>query len=721
MSELPDKTNIQSDASIMQLFLEEVSTRTDAISQLLISIEKSPEDTKLLNELMRTFHSLKGACKLVNLQNLVDLSHKIEDFFVAVINHKAQINSSALDVILMAGDYIKSLSKFKFEYENKATCDNLISLLNKIINNEQIDLKEPQKINTQVMQSSSDDDSAKVSYEYLSKILSLSEESIIANKRIQSSQIDLSDIKIDTQDAMFKLDRCILELENLKGTKKTLETLKTIKKILKSSSAKLSKYSEIALEATNKNSDLNNQLQMQALSTTMRPIRDILFPLPRMIRDLSKALNKKMRLKISGESSLLDRKLMKKLEASIMHIVRNSCDHGVENEYIRTALGKKEVATISVEALHSRSLFILNIKDDGAGIDIERLKKVILSKKLSDMETLEKMSEEEIFAFLFLPNFSMSETISDISGRGFGLDVVSSFVQESGGQVSVSSKLGEGTTFSISLPITRSLLNVLIVSIDEQLYAFELDKIYKTLRLRKSDLTSEDYIIFDGKEIKLIDTKQALELGKMDNEGDFLHILIIEKQAEFFALKVEEFINEEELILRDTDKLLDKIPSVWAYAIDNNSNPIVILNSQAIINNALSYENQANSKNLTKDILIAEDSNTIREKVASLLREQGYVVDTAVDGIDALNALKLNKYKLLISDIDMPRLNGFKLLERIKQSDYFSQMKIILLSYKDSQNDMEMGMQLGANLYLTKANIDKKIFLNEISKLIKKA
>lgn len=720
MSKLPDKTNLQSDASIMKLFLEEVLTRTDAISQLLISIEKTPQDTKLLNELMRTFHSLKGACKLVNLQNLVDLSHSVEEFFVAVINHKTEISSKALDVILMAGDYIKSLSKLKFEYENKETSSKLIELLAKITNNEEIDLVEPKIAKVEPVSSNIQDDSAKVSYEYLSKILSITEESLIENKRIQSAQEELSEIKINTQDAIFKLDNCILELENLSGTKRILETLKTLKKGLEASTKKLSNYSELALEVINKNSDLNNQLQRQALSTTMRPIRDILFPLPRMIRDLSKSLNKKMYLKISGESSMLDRKFMKRLETCIMHIVRNSCDHGVEKDYIRTALGKPETATISIEALHSRSMFLLNIKDDGAGIDIERLKKHIVAKNLSDMQTLEKMSDTEIYAFLFLPNFSMSETISDISGRGFGLDVVSSFMQEIGGQVSLSSALGEGTTFSLSLPITRSLLNVLIVRIDNQLYAFELDKIYKTMRVKKSELKNQSILNFQGKDIRIIDTKRALQLGKIDNQSDFKHLLIVELHEEFIALEVEEFLNEAELVLRDADKFLDKIPSVWAYAIDNNSMPIVVLNSQAIAANALKDNREQNAQGANKDILIAEDSTTIREKVATLLREQGYTVDTAVDGIDALNALKLNKYKLLISDIDMPRLNGFKLVERIRQIEYFSQMKIILLSYKDSESDMQTGMKVGANLYLTKANIDKKIFLKQIAKFIDK-
>lgn len=708
-TDLNDSTNLNADDAILHLFMDEAQLRSANIDANLLKLEKDPENISLITELMRDCHSLKGASRLVSLTRITDLAHKMEDFFVALQSGKIKVSPQSNDVLFVCSDYIKALVANSFKKENAEYCAALIAAIDNILNEKSVNL--PKVSPAQNTQNAADDDSIKVSFDYLNRLMSLSAESLIENRRIHSVQSDISQIKNDTQNAVFKIDSCILELEASNGSKEVLSALKTSKRILENALVKIATNLETLVEYSNKNTDLSDRLHSEAVSGTMRPISDILVAVPRMVRDLAKSLNKQIDFSVSGESSLIDRKLLKRLETCIMHIIRNACDHGIEAPQLRKLLGKPERGKISIQAVHSRSMFVLKIADDGSGIDINRLKSEIVAKGLSDKPTLDMMGDDEIYAFLFLPNFSMSEKLTQISGRGVGLDVVLSFLQEIGGSVKIESKVAQGTVFTLMLPISRSVLNCIIVKINGQPYAFALEKILKTVSGNQAQI-SGNLLNFEGQDIEIINLKKELLLGE-DYETQKNFVLI--KKDKLYAMQVDELVGEAELVIRPLDSLLEKVASVWAYAIDNESNPVIILDTDSIIN-GLGKKSKTDDKR--KRALLVEDSKTVREKTAKILKNIGYLTDTAIDGVDAVNAMKLIKYDIVVSDVDMPRMNGIKLVEKIRSAEFLKNIPVVLLSYKDSPNDIKTGMQAGATLYLSKNMLNTQEFAKTLRELL---
>ena len=708
-TDLNDSTNLNADDAILHLFMDEAQLRSANIDANLLKLEKDPENISLITELMRDCHSLKGASRLVSLTRITDLAHKMEDFFVALQSGKIKVSPQSNDVLFACSDYIKALVANSFKKENAEYCAALIAAIDNILNEKSVNL--PKVSPAQNTQNTADDDSIKVSFDYLNRLMSLSAESLIENRRIHSVQSDISQIKNDTQNAVFKIDSCILELEASNGSKEVLSALKTSKRILENALVKIATNLETLVEYSNKNTDLSDRLHSEAVSGTMRPISDILVAVPRMVRDLAKSLNKQIDFSVSGENSLIDRKLLKRLETCIMHIIRNACDHGIEAPQLRKLLGKPERGKISIQAVHSRSMFVLKIADDGSGIDINRLKSEIVAKGLSDKPTLDMMGDDEIYAFLFLPNFSMSEKLTQISGRGVGLDVVLSFLQEIGGSVKIESKVAQGTVFTLMLPISRSVLNCIIVKINGQPYAFALEKILKTVSGNQAQI-SGNLLNFEGQDIEIINLKKELLLGE-DFETQKNFVLI--KKDKLYAMQVDELVGEAELVIRPLDSLLEKVASVWAYAIDNESNPVIILDTDSIIN-GLGKKSKTDDKR--KRALLVEDSKTVREKTAKILKNIGYLTDTAIDGVDAVNAMKLIKYDIVVSDVDMPRMNGIKLVEKIRSAEFLKNIPVVLLSYKDSPNDIKTGMQAGATLYLSKNMLNTQEFAKTLRELL---
>jgi len=713
MSSFPDKVIILADDSIKKLFLDESEIQLAKVSSLLVSLESDFKNPSTLAELMRACHSFKGAARLVGLGNIVALAHKLEDCFVNAQNNKITLNTEALNILLAASDYINALRSIRFEYESIQTCDTLIKNLNSILKQKPLEksvsaIKESHT-NLFIDTVQDDDDSVKVSNEYLNKLLELSTESIIENKSLPANKNALMKIKSRTLKTLFALDNAIFALESIPEAKNLAIKLRHTQNTVKDTLATVSEQIKFIGNFTRKNSEIANRLYEQIFSGTMRPLKDISISFPRLIRDLSLALDKKIQLKISGENCIIDRKLLKKLDAPIRHILRNACSHGIESSQERCDVKKNEVGSINLEASHSKTSFVLKISDDGRGLDINKIKEKILKLKMSTKSMLENMRKEEIYSFLFLPKFSLADKVDEVSGRGVGLDVVQTTMQSMGGSVSVDSEPAKGTTFTLTLPLSRATLKTLIVLISNQYYAFAMDNIHAALTLKDASKIS-----YQGQELKIIDACESLELEPYQKESDSRNFVVIEKDKKFLAIEVQKFLGESELILHPTNKLLSKIPCILATSIHSDGKPIIVLDTNLVAD----YSQKSKTKKAKYRILVVDDSPTVRERIVHILTLGGYETDTAADGEDAWGAIRVSDYDLIISDIDMPKMNGLALLKKIKDANIIK--PFILVSYKDSPADIEVGLKAGANFYISKAEIESKTLLEKINSLIKK-
>ncbi|NEP49956.1 MAG: hybrid sensor histidine kinase/response regulator, partial [Moorea sp. SIO3C2] len=491
------------------------------------------------------------------------------------------------------------------------------------------------------------------------------------------------------------------------------------------------RMSELELYAR-RTANLSDRLYREVIASHMRPFADGVQSFPRMIRDIARKLNKQVKLDITGKSTAVDRDILQKLEAPLTHILRNSVDHGIEPPQDRVAIGKPAQGTVRLEAVHRGGMLSITVADDGKGIDPEKLREKIVRKKMITPEMASQLAEHELMEFLFLPGFSTAKQVTEISGRGVGLDIAKSMVQEVGGTLRATSKLGQGTSFHFQLPLTLSVIRTLLVDIYGEPYAFPLARIDKIVMVDKKEISvveNRQYFTLNDENIGLVAAHQVLELDDSYIKSETLPVVIISDQSNRFGLVVDKFLGERDLVVRPLDPRLGKVQDINAAALMGDGSPILIVDVSDLVR---SIDNLLNNRQLNqvsgdpddtdiqqpKRILVVDDSITVRQMERKLLENQGYEVEVAVNGMDGWNAVRTNPYDLVISDIDMPRMNGIELVSHIKSHDKLKSIPVIIISYKDREQDRIQGLEAGANYYLTKSSFHDDSLLNAVIDLI---
>ncbi|WP_424100467.1 response regulator [Moorena producens] len=491
------------------------------------------------------------------------------------------------------------------------------------------------------------------------------------------------------------------------------------------------RMSELELYAR-RTANLSDRLYREVIASHMRPFADGVQSFPRMIRDIARKLNKKVKLEINGKSTAVDRDILQKLEAPLTHILRNSVDHGIEPPQDRVAMGKPAQGTVRLEAVHRGGMLSITVADDGKGIDPEKLREKIVRKKMITSEMASQLAEHELMEFLFLPGFSTAKQVTEISGRGVGLDIAKSMAQEVGGTLRATSKLGQGTSFHFQLPLTLSVIRTLLVDIYGEPYAFPLARIDKIVMVDRNEIyvvENRQYFTLNDENIGLVAAHQVLELDDSYIKSETLPVVIISDQSNRFGLVVDKFLGERDLVVRPLDPRLGKVQDINAAALMGDGSPILIVDVSDLVR---SIDNLLNNRQLSqvsgdpddtdiqqpKRILVVDDSITVRQMERKLLENQGYEVEIAVNGMDGWNAVRTNPYDLVISDIDMPRMNGIELVSHIKSHDKLKSIPVIIISYKDREQDRIQGLEAGADYYLTKSSFHDDSLLNAVIDLI---
>ena len=495
--------------------------------------------------------------------------------------------------------------------------------------------------------------------------------------------------------------------------------------------------------------DLNSRLYNEVIACRMRPMSDGVQGYPRMVRDISRQLGKNVRYEIVGETTPVDRDVLEKLDAPLNHILRNALDHGIETPEERLAAGKPEFATLKLEARHSAGMFAITISDDGRGIDLDKLRNKIVERKLTTAEMVSRMTEAELYEFLFLPGFSTRGSVTEISGRGVGLDVVHTMATSVGGTVRVQSQLGKGTSFHLNLPITLSVIRAVLVEIAGEPYAFPLNRIDRLLRMAPESLGSLEHRQFlrvDGQNVGVVLGTQILRINKRPpanqlgartssdsgSAAEDLFIVLFSNHNDQYGMLVDGFLGEQDLVVRPLDHRLGKVPNVSAAAVLDDGSPALIVDvddvrraiERLLEAGKLERTDESGSKHIVgrkKRVLVVDDSITVREVERQLLTSRGYEVTVAVDGADGWNTIREGEFDLVISDIDMPHMNGLEFTKKIKNDNLLQRIPVVIVSYKDREEDRLAGLEAGANYYLTKSSFHDESLLEAVHDLIGEA
>lgn len=480
--------------------------------------------------------------------------------------------------------------------------------------------------------------------------------------------------------------------------------------------------------------NLSDRLYREVIATHMRPFEEGVNTFPRMIRDLSRKLNKRVKLEVVGKLTMVDRDILRKLEAPLTQILRNAIDHGIEFPQERLAKGKSPEGTITLEAAHRFGMLSIAVSDDGRGISLDKLRESIVEKGLVNAEMSSQLSEAELMEFIFLPSFSTANKVTEISGRGVGLNIAKTMVQEVGGNLQAVSKPGQGMSFHFQLPLTLSVIRTLLVDIAGELYAFPLSRIDQIITLKFSDIHSVEnrqYFTLNNQNIGLVRAEQVLELNSNSTSMEPLNVVVVSDQMNRYGLVVDRFLEEKSLVVRPLDPRLGKVQDITGAALLEDGSPILIVDVLDLVRsldkllanisiNQVKTSEEGNWRKSKKHILVVDDSITVREMERKLLENKGYRVDVAVDGMEGWNAVRVGNYDLVISDIDMPRMNGIKLVHNIKNHAILKSLPVIIVSYKDREEDRLQGLEVGADYYLTKTSFHDDTLINAVIDLIGK-
>ncbi|MGH7223321.1 MAG: hybrid sensor histidine kinase/response regulator, partial [Gemmataceae bacterium] len=733
-----------SDFSMMDLFREEVRAHTSGLSDGLLRLESQPTETQHLEPLMRAAHSIKGAARIVGVDLAVQLAHAMEDVFVAAQRGEKHFLPTDIDILLRGTDVLAELAKLTGEdtsswaAKHEAAIGNLTNELRVMLTRRepvspQVKIGEtpvpPQQKTGETPVQQAAEAVVRVTAQSLTRLMGLAGESLVQARWLQPFTTALLKLKKHHDHLAAVLDGLASEPRSGHPDERSGSAAEARRQsaLCRQSLAQcIAEFEDHAARAE----DLNSRLYLEVIGSRMRPFADGVQGFPRMVRDLARFLDKQVRLDIIGQTTEVDRDILDTLEAPLTHLLRNAIDHGIEPPEERGAAGKAECAVLRLEARHRAGMLIISVEDDGRGIDLERLRSKIIERGLSRADLVSAMSESELLSFLFLPGFSTAAVVTEFSGRGVGLDVVHEMARKVGGSVHVTSHRGRGTTFHLQLPITLSVVRAVVVDIGGEPYAFphnHIDRLVRLPRSRLASLENRQFVDVDGRNVGLVLAAQLFDAPAKVPEGDELPVLLVSDAAGQYGLIVDAFRGEQDLVVRPLDPRLGKVANVSALALLDNGIPVLIADVEDLIRSmdrfiqtgTLSRCEAKRTKAIRrKRVLVVEDSITVREVERQILRQRGYDVTVAVDGQEGWNAARAEAFDLIITDVDMPRMNGLELVRAVRANAVMQEVPVIIVSYKDREEDRLRGLEVGANHYLTKSSFHDNTFLQAVLDLI---
>ncbi|MEY2913191.1 MAG: hypothetical protein RLZZ184_2500 [Cyanobacteriota bacterium] len=738
----------------MDLFRLEAKAQVAILNHELLAIENNPQSSQILETMMRAAHSIKGAARIVNLDGVVELTHVMEDCFVATQAKTITLTPDNVDVLLQGVDFLQSISQLndaelpdwleKHQGDFINIRDNVAAILqpdtpitnhqslapssqSPIANHQSpvatVEVENTAKYHNRVVDVSADN---------LNRIMGLAGESLIEANWLQpfaDSMMSLKSRMLDISQHLEQLQEFLDQNLNDQQRKQYLVQVRQQKQECIDYITDRLNELELYVRRT---ANLSDRLYREVINSHMRPFEDGLQSFPRMIRDLARKLNKQVKLEIIGKSTPVDRDIIKRLEAPLTHILRNAVDHGIELPEERISSGKSPEGTIRLEAFHRGGILAITISDDGRGINREQLRQKVINKNLATADMVSQLSDPELMEFLFLPGFSTTKQVTEISGRGVGLDIARSMAQDVGGTIRATSQPGKSTSFHFQLPLTLSVVRTLLVEISDKPYAIPLARIDQIVTLERSEITyveNRQYFTMNAQNIGLIAAHQVLELPEVTQQNSSVSVIVISDQNSTYGLVVNRFLGERDLVVRPLDPRLGKVSDISATALLGDGSPVLIIDvSDMVISmNAIlkggslskvMMQAELESETQYQKILVVDDSITVREMERKLLENRGYQVDTAVNGVEGWNAVLTKEYDLVISDIDMPRMNGIELVKQIKNHPRLNHLPVIIISYRDREEDKIQGLEAGADYYLTKSSFHDDTLINAVIDLI---
>lgn len=609
---------------------------------------------------------------------------------------------------------------------------------------------------------------AKTSTSDFSKIFNTSE---IKTLHVDSSKLDtlvnqLGEIhttKTKTSKQLSEFSDIVKDMEDFqKNFLRKINTIKTLdKKITNQNNETLSAYlrqtanvfmedyetlaeliNEInTLQRSHQDDDdklntLIDDFSLMVKNITVLPFATVFHFFGRMVRDIAKEKNKKVELNINGSDTTADKNIIEEIKNPLIHIVRNAIDHGIETPEKRMALGKNPTGRISISAKQENNKIILEVFDDGQGFNLDKIRETAIVKEFVTPEELSMMSDSEVMNMIFWPGFTTDDKVTDISGRGIGLDVVKSKMMQLNGQIKIATELNKYSCITLELPLTMSTINAFIVKSADKLFALPMSAIATVISKPLDEIyVNEDQatIVYKDRNIPLHSLANILNLEKKENLSNYRTILIVQADNKIIGLIIDKLIGTQEILHKKLALPIQKLKNISGASTLASGETCLILNISDILKNATLQSNkilaaekirliETKSKNklANKKLLVVDDSVIVRTLTKNILSLEGFNVETVFNPIEAFKKLNQSHYDAIITDLDMPEMGGFEFIEKLKRDKLKSKIPVFVMSSNNSKEDQEKAKTLGVESYFIKNNFRQPTFVKKIKETLSK-
>ena len=756
---------------LRNLFVEEAHELLQKINHSLIELEKVPESSTILAELLRHLHTLKGGAMMANFNKIGELAHKLEDYFQLYRNQNAEkkleLLPTAFTIIDLISEMVRSVEQGNSELVSQFTA-RLADIDNKLFYLKDFDI--PQEITETVPPASGKkkeplavqetDNTIKIKSSYVDHLVNLATELVVARTELASHFEALRRLNGDLENQKkyirhfahqfedFLDESAFGDLKNLPPAleqdhevlRKFLENFKNISTEVNDSYGTLNKITRFLEKNIAQLSVLSKSLHSDLLKARMVPVRLLFERFERPVRDLARKQRKQVELIMEDNGAELDRALVDALYEPLLHVLRNAIDHGIEKVSQRKKAHKEPKGKIILRARQEKGQVVIDIIDDGQGIDLEKIRSKIVDLKLAKKKEAAQMSEGRLLEYIFQPDFSTSDKTTDVSGRGIGLDVVVAEIQKLKGIVRVKTVPGRGTTFSIRVPLTLIVSQAMLIKFHDQTVAVPLVAVMESLEVSEDSILLDDqrsYVQVRGKLLPYVDIDDMLKIpDEAYQKKPKQNAIVLHDSGVSIVLGIEEIQGRQDIVIKSLGNMLQNVELISGGTILTNGEVGLILDYAALIHK-VETEFFANlreqqlvrkiispkrERKLTESegfidkgeivptiikgrepvVLVVDDAMSVREFITAFLQRNGFKILKASNGKEALELAKENDVDLLITDLEMPVMHGFDLIKQLRKIDKYEELPIIILTAQAGKNFQKRGAEAGANAFISK-------------------
>lgn len=757
-------------SSFYNQFREETAENIRILSDGLIALERipgtdNPEAQDQINTIFRAMHTIKGSARLLGFETIARLAHAMENTLGAVRAGLPVIHRALADELLRSGDAILELTSAAIDgHPTSIDVDQLIVTLEKSTSPRETGAPDsteagptggltaeiitttshtpemtpsltprllPASSPTSTQAPSKGRQTVRVRVDRLDRLINLTGELVVGQQVVTTHSHALHALTrlIQQQErALRDLEAELHHLHVSSGERHILED--RIQALLNSGNQMrqiLATQSEQFNQHVSQQRLLVGALEQEVMTARLLPIATVFTTMPRAVRELSRATNKDVILEIYGETTEIDRKLIENLYDPLLHLIRNAVDHGIESPDERVVRGKPRQGRISISAEAAGGDVHICIRDDGRGMDPANLRDLAVQKGLLSSEQAALLSDQEALELIFLPGFSTTSIITDISGRGVGMDVVRTNISELGGQVLINSQPGLGTNVTLLLPLTLVTTRILLVKAGNYTFAFPASGCRGTTWVYRSDIRTIEgraHLFYKEQTLPVLHLADLLDI---DTEPAFqrqerMPIVLVGSTQRFIGLVVDQLLDEREAVVKSLGPLFERRQRYSGAVQLGDGQLVLLLNptvlSQTVHNLERATPTVALTNTRPSHLLVADDSFTTRELIRSILQSAGYTVTAAVDGLDAIEKLRTHVFDLVISDVEMPHLDGFQLTKRIRHELKLHDLPVIIITSLASDELRRQGLEAGAQAYIVKSQFNQDTLLGVVQQLL---